>query len=182
LSQDERLSWDYETHHAARVHPMTLTRRTLNELEIRPISLCYSLGRAVTVSPQGMNAPHGRAPKDSRDGPIITVAGIAMLRQRPRSGNGVMFLTLEDETGFVQCVLYPTMLEALDHVLSQSAIIVRGKLQVMGHWRGLVVQYAWPLNGVLGGYEGHASMGGGRDRKIVSVDMLESRPPSKLNV
>jgi error-prone DNA polymerase len=182
LSQDARLSWDYETHHAARVHPMTLTRRTLNELEIRPISLCYSLGRSVPVSPQGMNAPHGRAPNDSRDGPIITVAGIAMLRQRPRSGNGVMFLTLEDETGFVQCVLYPTMLEALDHVLSQSAIIVRGKLQVMGHWRGIVVQYAWPLNGVLGGYEGHASMGGGRDRKIVSVDMLESRPPSNLNV
>jgi len=181
LTQDERLSWDYETHHAARVHPMILARRTLNELEIRPISLCYSLGRSVPVTPQGMDDRSGRrAARESRDGPIVTVAGIAMLRQRPQSGNGVMFLTLEDETGFVQCVLYPTMLEALDHVLSQSAIIVKGKLQVMGHWRGLVVQYAWPLNGVLGGYEGHASMGGGRDRMITGVEMMESRPPSNL--
>ncbi len=83
--------------------------------------------------------------------------------------NGVMFLTLEDETGFIQCVIYSTVLEALDHVFSQSSIIVRGKLQVMGNWRGLVVQYAWPINGILGGYEGHASMGGGRDKMIKEV-------------
>jgi error-prone DNA polymerase len=185
LTLDERLSWDYETHHAARIHPMTLARRTLNELEIRPISMCYSLGRAVPVTPHTMASggsasgsaafrgasPHGRK-KETRDGPVVTVAGIAMLRQRPRTANGVMFLTLEDETGFVQCVLYSTVLEALDHVFSQSAIIVRGTLQVMGNWRGLVVQYAWPLNGILGGYEGHASMGGGRDHMVTTVEAV----------
>lgn len=157
LTLDERLSWDYQTHHAARIHPMVLARRTLSELEIRPISLCYGLGRVV---------------KDTRDGPTITVAGIAMLRQRPRTANGVMFLTLEDETGFIQCVIYSTVLEALDHVFSQSSLIVRGKLQVMGNWRGLIVQYAWPINGILGGYEGHASMGGGRDKMIKEVEAV----------
>jgi error-prone DNA polymerase len=145
---------------------MTLARRTLSELEIRPISMCYGLGRVV-------------GQKDSRDGPVVTVAGIAMLRQRPGSANGVFFLTLEDETGFIQCVIYPAVLEALDHVFSQSSVIVRGKLQVMGNWRGLVVQYAWPINGILGGYEGHASMGGGRDRMVKSVKAVGSRAPGK---
>lgn len=162
LTLDERLSWDYQTHHAARIHPMILARRTLSELEIRPISLCYGLGRVVKNTLKS-------TVNDTRDGPIITVAGIAMLRQRPRTANGVMFLTLEDETGFIQCVIYSTVLEALDHVLSQSSLIVRGKLQVMGNWRGLIVQYAWPINGILGGYEGHASMGGGRDKMIKEV-------------
>lgn len=158
LTLDERLSWDYQTHHAARVHPMTLARRTLSELEIRPISMCYGLGRILK-----------NTAKNTRDGPTVTVAGIAMLRQRPRTANGVMFLTLEDETGFIQCVIYSTVLEALDHVFSQSSLIMRGKLQVMGNWRGLVVQYAWPINGILGGYEGHASMAGGRDKMIKEV-------------
>ena len=86
-----------------------------------------------------------------------------------------MFLTLEDETGFIQCVIYTNVLEALDHVFSQSSLIVRGKLQVMGNWRGLVVQYAWPINGILGGYEGHPSMGGGRDRMVKQVEAVSTR-------
>ncbi|NNF04594.1 MAG: DNA polymerase III subunit alpha, partial [Rhodothermales bacterium] len=183
LTLDERLSWDYETHSAARVHPMTLVRRTLNEYEIRPIASCFELGRVAGGRPlsmgkggllgaafsgQSSGKPSGK--HDSRDGPIVTVAGIAMLRQRPKTANGVFFLTLEDETGFIQTVIYSKVLEALDHVFSQSSLIVRGRLQVMGNWRGLVVSHAWPLNGILGGYEGHASMGGGRDRMIKRLD------------
>jgi DNA polymerase III alpha subunit len=181
LTLDERLSWDYQTHNAARIHPMTLVRRTLSEFEIRSISTCYGLGRAVQGVGDGSvgrgswaQVTKGRGVRESRDGPTVTVAGIAMLRQRPRTANGVMFLTLEDETGFIQCVIYTTVLEALDHVFSRSAVIVRGKLQVMGNWRGLVVQYAWPLNGILGGYEGHPSMGGGRDHMVKTVETTRS--------
>lgn len=161
LTLDERLSWDYESHHAARIHPMSLARRTLNEYEIRPIASCFDLGRVGSTE---------SARSDSRDGPVVTVAGIAMLRQRPKTANGVMFLTLEDETGFVQTVIYAAVLEALEHIFSQSAMIVRGRLQVMGNWRGLVVSHAWALDGILGGYEGHPSMGGGRDKHVKRVE------------
>lgn len=161
LTTEERFAWDYQTHGAARAHPMTLVRRTLNDFEIRTIDTCWGLGRAV---------------EPTRDGPIVTVAGIAMLRQRPPTANGVMFLTLEDETGFIQCFVYPKVLEALDHVISQSSLIVRGKLQVMGNWRGLVMHHAWPLNGILGGYEGHPSMAGGRDRMIREVEAKTVEP------
>ncbi len=150
LTKTERYGWDYETHKAARVHPMTLMRRTLNELEIRPIEMCYRLGRYASVGIGQTNT-------------IITTAGLTVLRQKPGTANGVMFVTLEDETGMIQTIVPPNVLEALDHVLSRSALIVRGKLQVMGNWRGLVLTQAWPLDGIFGGYEGHASMAGGRD-------------------
>jgi error-prone DNA polymerase len=160
LTAEERFAWDYQVHGAARAHPMTLVRRTLGDYEIRPIATCWGLGRAV---------------QETRDGPVVTIAGIAMLRQRPPTANGVLFLTLEDETGFIQCFVYPKVLEALDHVVSQASLIVRGKLQVMGNWRGLVMHHAWPLNGILGGYEGHPSMAGGRDRMITATEIVTGR-------
>ena len=84
LTASERLSWDYRTHGAARVHPMTLARRQLAELEVRPIETCYRFGR--TVRTQAGNPA------------TVTVAGITMLRQRPPTAKGVLFVTIEDET------------------------------------------------------------------------------------
>src|SRR5690606_29191980 len=45
LTLKDRLTWDYESHGASRIHPMTLYRRSLNEMEIRPIDTCYAFGR-----------------------------------------------------------------------------------------------------------------------------------------
>ncbi len=174
LTTPQRLSWDYQTHGAARSHPMALIRRTLNELEVRPIETCYRLGRYVSVG-------------SGKTSTIITIAGLCVLRQRPQTAKGVLFLTLEDETGLIQTIVQPKTLEHLDHILSLSALIVRGSLQVMGNWRGLVVTQAWPLHGVFGGYEGFPAEMGGRDRFITDPVEAETagaaaairvRPPS----
>jgi error-prone DNA polymerase len=157
LGDLERLSWDYESHSAARQHPMGLVRRKLSAMEIRPISTCYAFGQRIPVRGNGFK-------------PIVTVAGLSVLRQRPPTAKGVMFLTLEDETGFVQCVVRPETLEHLDHVLRRSAVIVRGELHIAGNWRGLVVQNAWALDGIFGGYEGHPSMGGGLDTHVTRTE------------
>ncbi len=170
LAAQDRLSWDYETHGAGRIHPMTLMRRTLSELEIRSVETCYRFGRYVPAPGSGRR---GNAARGSRY-PVVTIAGISVLRQRPPTAKGVMFLTLEDETGFIQCVVRPEALEYLDHVLRQSALIVRGELHIQGNWRGLVVTNAWPLNGILGGYEGHPSFAGGQDRQIVRAERAEA--------
>ena len=77
-----------------------------------------------------------------------------------------MFITLEDESGFIQCVVPPPVQELLDHVLTASALIVRGSLQAAGNWRGLIMQHAWVLNGIFGGYEGFAGTYGGRDNWV----------------
>lgn len=158
LTQAERLSWDYQTHGAARLHPLVLQRRTLSALEIRPIETCYAFGRSV--------------PLTTRQGhrPIVTVAGIAVLRQRPPTAKGVLFVTLEDETGFIQCVVRPQVMEYLDHLLRQPALIIRGELHGTGNWRGLVVTQAWRLDGIFGGYEGHLSYADGRDRWVRNAE------------
>ena len=154
LGVDERLTWDYVAHGAARTHPMGLIRRALSELEVRPLSACYGLGR--------LGSPD-RPGSYSRRRPRITTAGIAVLRQRPPTAKGVMFLTLEDETGMMQCVVRPQVLERLDHVLRSGGVIVRGTVHAAGNWRGLVVEDAWVLDNIFGGYSGHANFTSGRD-------------------
>ncbi len=151
LSLEDRLSWDYQTHRAARIHPMHLFRRSLTDLEIRPVELCYRMSEKTF--------PHATEPE-----PLVTTAGLVILRQRPSSANGVMFLTLEDETGFIQCVVFPQYQERLDGVLTRSALIVRGRLQMKENWRGLILTDAWDLDRAFGGYVGHPSSSGGRDR------------------
>jgi error-prone DNA polymerase len=156
LTESERLSWDLQMHAAARRHPMTLLRRTLQDLEVRTVDTCYRFGRYVPLRSDGPP-------------PRLTVAGLAILRQRPSTASGVTFLTIEDETGFIQCIVYPKVWAAYEHVLTAGHVIVRGPLQVDGNWRGLVVNEAWRLDGIFGGYEGHPSASGGRDRWIRTV-------------
>jgi len=156
LTESERVGWDLETHRGARTHPMTLVRRTLDDLEIRTVETCYRFGRAVPLE-------SGTPP------PQLTIAGLAILRQRPATASGVTFLTLEDETGFIQCIIYPQVWSTYEHALTAGQVIVRGKLQVEKSWRGLIVEEAWRLNGIFGGYEGHPSASGGRDRWVQSA-------------
>lgn len=150
LSDSERLSWDFETQKTARIHPMALYRRTLSHLEVRPISTAYRL--------------RSRKRHYSDPDPLLLTAGIVILRQRPATAKGVMFITIEDESGFMQCVVLPALQEKLMKIITGPAFIVQGPVHIMGNWRGLVVEQAWPLKGVSGGYTGHPSASGGRDR------------------
>jgi error-prone DNA polymerase len=140
LRAPERLSFDYRTHGAARVHPMTLYRRALHDLEVRTIAT----SRRVS-------------------GGEITVAGIVILRQSPPTAHGVLFVTIEDETGFVQCVVQPEMRERFRDELRAASLIVRARVHAVNTWRGLVVTDVRPLVGVIGGYYGHPAMYGGTD-------------------
>jgi error-prone DNA polymerase len=151
LGDAERIYWDLQTHRSGRNHPMTLVRDSLNQLEVRPISQAVSIPAAV---------------RDKRNGFISVLAGIVILRQRPPTANGFMFVTLEDETGFVQIVVPPDLCDVFSHLLSTPALIVKGNVQYAGNWRGMVLQYAWRLDGIFGGYAGQASDSGGRDRWI----------------
>ena len=53
--------------------------------------------RASSPRPQLRELPHGR---------VVRVAGIVTARQRPQSAGGVMFVTLEDETGYVNLIVW----------------------------------------------------------------------------
>ncbi len=58
------------------------------------------------------------------------VAGIVIGRQRPGTASGVVFVTLEDETGYTNVVVWPTIAEKQRRVLLQSRLMeVRGTVQ-----------------------------------------------------
>jgi error-prone DNA polymerase len=157
LRSTERLAWDYATHRSARVHPITLYRRMLNSLEVRTIETCYRM-------------PMSAHPERNHS---IMLGGIAILRQQPGTAKGVMFLTLEDETGYIQVIVLPHIKERLRSVLRAPALIVKGKPEGEHGWRGLLLQDAWELRNVQGGYTGFPSQTGGKDRHIIHVPLAD---------
>ncbi len=69
----------------------------------------------------------------ARDGRRCTVAGLVLMRQKPGSAKGVMFITLEDETGVANLVVWPQLFEKQRRlVLSANMMGVEGRVQREG--------------------------------------------------
>ncbi len=61
---------------------------------------------------------------------MVKVAGVVLIRQRPGSAKGVTFITLEDETGVVNLVVWPDLKEKLRKVVMGARLIeVRGRVE-----------------------------------------------------
>jgi len=68
-----------------------------------------------------------------RDGRRAVVPGLILVRQRPGSAKGIMFITLEDETGIANIVVWPSVFEANRAlILSARMLAVRGRVQREG--------------------------------------------------
>ena len=68
-----------------------------------------------------------------RDGRNIEVAGVILVRQRPGSAKGVLFVTIEDETGIANGILWPDRFDIYRRpVMAASMIAMRGRLQKEG--------------------------------------------------
>jgi error-prone DNA polymerase len=66
----------------------------------------------------------------ARDGVPATVAGVVLVRQRPGSAKGVVFMTIEDETGIANTVVWPKTLERFRKVIMAARfVLVRGRIQ-----------------------------------------------------
>ena len=63
-------------------------------------------------------------------GRVVTIAGLVLVRQRPGSAQGVIFMTLEDETGIANTIVWPKVFEIFRPVVLGARLIsVTGKLQ-----------------------------------------------------
>jgi error-prone DNA polymerase len=68
--------------------------------------------------------------KDLADEARTTVAGVVLVRQRPGSAKGVVFLTLEDETGVANIVVWPKLFERYRPlVMGARLLLIRGRIQ-----------------------------------------------------
>jgi single-strand DNA-binding protein len=66
-------------------------------------------------------------------GSFIAVAGLVLVRQRPGTGNGVVFLTLEDETGVANIIIWKDIFKQFRRVVVASRLIrVTGNIQRQG--------------------------------------------------
>jgi len=81
--------------------------------------LLTSLGAVPTAALKGM-----------ADGRRVTVGGLVLIRQRPGTAKGVVFATLEDETGIANTVVWPDVFaKERRTVMSASFLVVSGRLQ-----------------------------------------------------
>lgn len=133
----------------------------------------------------------------ARDRSRLRVAGIVLSRQRPGSAKGVMFITIEDETGPVNVIVWPSLFERYRRIVLAAGMMgVEGQLQREGKVCHLVAHRLLDLTGALrriGGREdgvptrfgrGDEARGGGPDRRglpIGSGDRLLPKPTEDYN-
>ncbi|QND19243.1 error-prone DNA polymerase [Rhizobium leguminosarum bv. viciae] len=111
-----------------REHPIAFLRKTLME-------------RQIVTCAEAMNA---------RDGRWLMTAGLVLVRQRPGSAKGVIFMTIEDETGPANVVVWPKLFEQRRRiVLGASMIAINGRIQREGDVVHLVAQQVFDLSGDL---------------------------------
>jgi error-prone DNA polymerase len=108
LTRAEQLVLDYaRTGLSVSDHPMRLARP--------------NLPKRVRRSSELAAIPHG-AP--------VTSAGMVICRQRPGTASGVVFITLEDEEGFINLILYAHVFDRFRHVATTNALLVgHGKIE-----------------------------------------------------
>ncbi len=88
--------------------------------------------------------------RTTKDGRWIELAGIVLVRQKPGSAKGVMFITLEDETDVANLVVWTKVFEANRRtVLGASMMAVRGQVQREGEVIHIIAQRLDDLSGML---------------------------------
>ena len=71
--------------------------------------------------------------KTCKNGAAVTVAGVVLVRQRPGSAKGVVFLTLEDEFAVCNAVIWPQVLETHRAIVMGSRLmLIKGRVQRVG--------------------------------------------------
>ena len=129
LNDSELSTWDYRSSGvSSRGHMLSYCREQLTAVGL----------------------PDARTVNALDDGTRIRYAGVVICRQRPATAKSVVFMTLEDETGFVNTVFWPRCFERYSRLArSLSFMGVEGKLQVAENVVHLVVEKVWDPGDVI---------------------------------
>ncbi len=126
LNPFEVIAWDYDaTSHSVRGHPLEPLRHQLSAM---------SLPDAQTVAELG-------------DGETVRYAGLVICRQTPGTASGVTFMTLEDETGLVNLVVWPRVFADNARLAKSAPLLgVTGRLQKQQGVVHIIVEEMWKPN------------------------------------
>jgi error-prone DNA polymerase len=110
-------------------HPMYLLRRHFDRY-------CYAQAKTLPVL---------------GDGHAVNVAGLVITKQRPGTASGVIFVTLEDETGQINLVLWKQIAEQYRAELLNARLLgVAGELQIEGQVIHVVARRLFDHSNLLG--------------------------------
>ncbi|HEY4109501.1 OB-fold nucleic acid binding domain-containing protein, partial [Puia sp.] len=125
----EQVTADYAaTALSLKAHPVSFIRPTFDQLGIWPVSRLSS----------------------GKDGDVVKVAGRVRVRQHPGTAKGVLFITIEDETGDANLVVFPNVFEAYRKpILQATLLMVSGKLQIEGEVIHVLVQHCHNLSALF---------------------------------
>jgi error-prone DNA polymerase len=129
MTEAEHVVQDYSSLSLSlKAHPLSFVREKLKGLEALPINDLETC----------------------MDGSKVKVAGLVLVRQRPGTASGICFITIEDETGFANLVVFPSLFEKYRKEILQSRLLmVEGKLQREGEVTHVIVSRCDNLSDLL---------------------------------
>jgi error-prone DNA polymerase len=112
---------------------MPLSEHVVNDYQTLRLSLKahpMSFVRPRLEAQAGRRVLAASALSGLRDGAAVSVAGLVLVRQRPGSAKGVVFMTIEDETGVANAVIWPKTLERFRRVvMGARLVVIHGRIQ-----------------------------------------------------
>ena len=149
-------------------------------LKTHPLALLRGEMAAAGVTPAAALAR-------MKNGSRVTVAGLTLVRQRPGTASGVIFITLEDETGVANLVVWPKTFETFRRAVMGARLIrVTGKLQREGIVIHVIADRLEDLTGHLrtlagpgfetGEHRGGAPTNAAYENTIARADEVKSPP------
>ncbi|MEO6849261.1 MAG: error-prone DNA polymerase, partial [Mucilaginibacter sp.] len=129
MTQAEHVVQDYgATGLSLKAHPVSFVREKLDLLRVTPT----------------------RDLVNCKDGDPIKVAGLVTVRQRPGTAKGILFITIEDETGFANLVVWENMFDKYrKEILQARLLMVEGKLQIEGKVIHVITNRCFNLSKLL---------------------------------
>lgn len=112
-------------------------------LKAHPVSFCREKLSMLRVTPnKDLNT--------LKDGAFVKVAGMVLVRQRPGTASGIVFITLEDETGIANLVVFKKLFDKYRREIVQSQLLmVEGRLQIEGEVIHVIVKRCHNLTKLL---------------------------------
>src|SRR5215203_50998 len=129
MTNSEHVVRDYEsTSLSLKAHPVSFLREKLTQLHI------LSIKDLITA----------------KDGDNVKVAGLVLVRQRPGTAKGICFMTIEDETGWGNLVVFQNLFDKYrKEILGATLIMAEGKLQIEGEVIHVIVQRCYDMSKLL---------------------------------
>ncbi len=118
-----------------------------------------------------------------RNGKRVTIGGIVLVRQRPGSAKGVIFITLEDETGVANAIIWPKLFEKYRSVVMGARLVkIRGRLQSQSGVIHTVVEHIEDMTPMLGLLQKEAGHFGDPRSEEEPISDGESRRPKSPSI